>query len=153
MSAASLGSFCESEVLVLARAVAGGLDLAAALRLVVGDVPAPQFRAVAAGLDALAVDVGDHAASPPSSALVPHMLGAGRQLALGDAVAAVLLELGFRGVRFRPAGAEGALVHLAAVVEQAGFRELRRAERAGVIAVAAADALVLECSTMPSSVW
>src|SRR5206468_5478928 len=38
---------------------------------------------------------------------------------------------------------EGALVHLAAVIEGAGGRELRGAERAGVEAVAAADAHVL----------
>src|SRR5689334_21972059 len=56
---------------------------------------------------------------------------------------AVLLELGFAAVGFRTAGAERALVHLAAQAEGARLRELRRAERAGVEAVAAADAEVL----------
>src|SRR5689334_24482082 len=53
---------------------------------------------------------------------------------------AVLLELGLAAVGFRAAGAERALVHLAAQAEGARLRELRRAERAGVEAVAAADA-------------
>src|SRR6185369_7719528 len=44
---------------------------------------------------------------------------------------------------FRAAGAIGALVHLAARTEVADLRILRRAERAGVEAVAAADAQVL----------
>jgi hypothetical protein len=49
-----------------------------------------------------------------------------------------------RGVGLlRAAGAEGALVHLAAGAEVARLRELRRAEGAGVEAVAAADAEVL----------
>src|SRR4029077_16922534 len=69
--------------------------------------------------------------------------GARRQLALGQAVAAVLLELRLAAVGFRAAGAEGALVHLAAQAERTGLRELRRTERAGVEAVAAADAQVL----------
>src|SRR5207302_2082195 len=61
----------------------------------------------------------------------------------GQAVAAVFPELGLAAVGLGPAGAEGALVHLAAQAEGAGLRELRRAERAGVEAVAAADAQVL----------
>ena len=47
------------------------------------------------------------------------------------------------GVGLGAAGAERALVHLAAHAEGARLRELRRAERAGVEAVAAADAKVL----------
>ena len=46
-------------------------------------------------------------------------LGAGRQLALGKPVAAVLLELGLAAVGLGAAGAEGALVHLAAQAERA----------------------------------
>src|SRR5690606_8606818 len=57
--------------------------------------------------------------------------------------AAVFDELFGRAIPFRPARAEGALVHLAAMVEGAGFRELGGTERAGQITVAAAYALVL----------
>ena len=46
-------------------------------------------------------------------------------------------------VRLRPAGAIGALVHLAAGAEIADARILGRAERAGVEAVAATDAGIL----------
>src|SRR6202008_1316311 len=46
-------------------------------------------------------------------------------------------------VGLRAAGAEGALVHLAARTEVADLRILRRAERTRVEAVAAADAEVL----------
>src|SRR5581483_739693 len=65
------------------------------------------------------------------------------QLAFGETVAPVLLELGFGAVGLRSAGAEGALVHLAAQTEGARLRELRRAERAGVEAIAASDAQIL----------
>src|SRR5262249_1799132 len=70
-------------------------------------------------------------------------LGAQRQLAVGQAVRPVLLVLGHAVVRLRSAGAVGALVHLAARAEVADARILRRAERAGVEAVAAADAEIL----------
>src|SRR5262249_33232746 len=70
-------------------------------------------------------------------------LGADRELAFGEAIATVFLELGLGAVGLRTAGAERALVHLAAHAERAGLRELRRAERACVEAVAAADAEVL----------
>src|SRR6185503_17908367 len=52
-------------------------------------------------------------------------------------------RLGRREIGLGPAGAERALVHLAAQAESAVLRELRRAERAGVEAVAAAYAEVL----------
>src|SRR5690606_33722410 len=58
-------------------------------------------------------------------------------------VAPVLLPLRLAAVLLRAAGTEGALVHLAAQAEGAVGRELRRAERTGVRAVAAADAGVL----------
>ena len=70
-------------------------------------------------------------------------LGAQRQLAFGEPVGAVLDEFGLGVVRLRAAGAEGALVHLAARSEVADPRILRRAERARVEAIAAADAEVL----------
>src|SRR6267143_5730433 len=70
-------------------------------------------------------------------------LGARRELALREAVRAVLRELLFRVVLLRSARAEGALVHLAAHAKGSGLRILRRAERAGVEAIAAADAQVL----------
>src|SRR6185312_7186754 len=56
---------------------------------------------------------------------------------------AVLLELGSGAIGLGSAGTERALVHLAAHTERAGLRELRRAERARVEAVAAADAQIL----------
>src|SRR3546814_12539701 len=55
-------------------------------------------------------------------------LRAERQLALGQAVAAVLLELGVRVVFLGTASTEGALVHLAAAAEVARLRILRRSE-------------------------
>src|SRR5450830_29588 len=130
-------------LLVLARQVTPHLAVAAALGTAVGDLPAPQLGAVAARLDALAVDPRHRVGVAGQQRLGAAHLGAGRQLAFGDAVAAVLLEFRFRRVGLGPAGTEGALVHLAAVVEQARLGELRRAELTGVVAVAAADALVL----------
>ena len=53
---------------------------------------------------------------------------------------AIDAEFGLGVVGLRAAGAVGALVHLAARAEIADARILRRAERAGVEAVAAADA-------------
>src|SRR5207247_7393603 len=109
----------------------------------VGRAPAPHFGALAAAHHAIAIDVGDHVAVAAQERLGRAHLGAGRQLAFGEAVAAVLLELGLAAVGLGAAGAEGALVHLAAQAEVAVGRKLRRAERAGVAAVAAADADVL----------
>ena len=105
--------------------------------------PAPDLGTLAAPRHALAVDVGNHVAVAAEQRLGRAHLGAGRQLALGEPVAAVLLELRFAAVRLGPARAEGALVHLAAHAEGARLRELRCAERAGVEAIAAADAQVL----------
>src|SRR5262249_31375368 len=70
-------------------------------------------------------------------------LGAQRQLALGEAVRAVFLVLDRAVIGLRPARAIGALVHLAARSEVADAWILRRPERAGVEAIAAADAQVL----------
>src|SRR4051812_10417220 len=104
--------------------------------------PPPSARAEAARDDALAIDRGHDIPVARQQRLGGAHLGAQRQLALGQAVAAVLLELHFL-VLLRPAGAEGALVHLAARAEIGGLRILRRSERAGVEAIAAADAQIL----------
>src|SRR5262249_12610520 len=66
-----------------------------------------------------------------------------RQLALDQPVGAVLGVVLGRVLGVRAAGAVGALVHLAARAEVSDARILRRAQRAGVEAVAAADAQVL----------
>src|SRR5438309_6354226 len=105
--------------------------------------PAVELHAAAARRGARAHDVGEYIAVAGEERLGRAHLGAERQLAFGQPVAAVLLELGLAHVLLRTAGAEGALVHLAAHAEGAGLRELRRAEGAGVKAVAAADAHVL----------
>jgi len=63
--------------------------------------------------DPLAVDVGQHVAIAAEQRLGRAHLGADRQLALGETIAAVLLELRLGLVGLRPAGAERALVHLA----------------------------------------
>src|SRR5207302_1114236 len=70
-------------------------------------------------------------------------LGAQRQLTLRQAVGAVFRELLRRTIRFGSAGTVGALVHLSARAEVADPRVLRRAERAGIEAIAAANAEVL----------
>src|SRR5436190_10000896 len=111
--------------------------------LVVGRLPAPGAGAVAALDHALLVDLGDDVAVAGQQRLGRAHLGAQRQLALGEPVRAVLVELSLRAVCLRAAGAVGALVHLAARAEVADLGILRRAERAGVEAIAAADAEVL----------
>src|SRR6185436_11171036 len=105
--------------------------------------PTPDFAALAARSHALAVDVGQDVAFAAQERLGRAHFGADRQLAFGETVAAVLLELGFGVVGLGAAGAERALVHLAAHPEGARLRELRRAERTRVEAVAAADAEIL----------
>src|SRR5215207_3003329 len=112
-------------------------------RFAIGGLPAPGARAVAALHHPLLVDLGDDVAVAGEQRLRRAHLGAERQLALGEAVAAVFDVLGFGVVGLRPAGAIGALVHLAARAEIADPRVLRRAERAGVEAIAAADAQIL----------
>src|SRR5574340_864452 len=109
----------------------------------VGRAPAPHLGAFAPAQHALAIDVRDGVAVAAKQRLGGAHLGAGRKLAFRQAVASVLPELGLAAIGLRAAGAEGALVHLAAQAEGAGLRELRRPERAGVEAVAAADAKIL----------
>src|ERR1041384_8741027 len=87
--------------------------------------------------------MSDHAAVAAEHHLGRAHLGARWELALGQAVAAVLLEFRLAAVGFRTTRAEGALVHLAAQAEGACLRELGRAEGAGIEAVAAADAEIL----------
>src|SRR5207302_10563818 len=89
------------------------------------------------------VDLGDDLAIAGQQRLGRAHLGAQRQLAFGEPVGPVFCEFGLGAVRFRPAGAVSALVHLAARAEIPDPGILRRAERAGVEAIAAADAEVL----------
>src|SRR6056297_1362662 len=111
--------------------------------LVVGRAPTPGARAEATGHNALAIDIRDDVPVSGQKRLGRTHLGADGQLALGGPVAPVLLELCLTVVLFGTAGAEGTFVHLAARAEVASLRELRRAERARVEAIAAADAEVL----------
>src|SRR3546814_17399261 len=100
--------------------------------LLVGRAPAPGAGSEAAGDDALAIDVGYHVAVAAEQGLGRAHLRTERQLALGQTVAAVLLELGRRVLRFRPAGPEGALVHLAAAAAVARLRVLRPPARPSI---------------------
>src|SRR5499426_2362898 len=111
--------------------------------LAIGDLPAPGAGAVAALGDALLVDLRDDLAVAGQQRLGRAHLGAERQFAFGQTIGAVLLEFGQRAVCLRPARAVGAFVHLAARAEVADPGILRRAERAGVEAIAAPDAQVL----------
>src|SRR5690606_24821734 len=114
------------------------------LATAIGSLPAPGFSAAAATQHPLAENVGDDTGVAGEQRLGRAHLGAKRQLALGEAVGAVLLVFGLRAGFLGAAGAEGALVHLAARAERRGaVGELRRTEGAGEEAVAAADALVL----------
>src|SRR5690606_2723950 len=97
----------------------------------------------AASDDAFAEDARNAVAITGQQGLGRAHLRAERELALGQAVTAVLRELGLGAILFRTAGAEGALVHLAAATEVAGLRELRCPKGTGVEAVAATDAEVL----------
>src|SRR5262245_9006761 len=112
-------------------------------RLPVGGLPAPGTRAVATLDHAFLVDLRNDLAVAGQQRFRRAHFGAERQLALGEAVAAVLREFFLGAVSFGAAGAIGAFVHLAARAEVANLGILRRAERAGVEAIAAADAQVL----------
>src|SRR3989442_10612488 len=113
-------------------------DLFAVRRL-----PAPRAGTVAALQHPFLVDLGDDLAVAGEQRFGRAHLGAQRQLAFGEAVGAVFVELLHRIVWLGSAGAIGAFVHLAAGAEIADARILRRPERAGVEAIAAADAQVL----------
>src|SRR6201991_1267547 len=112
-------------------------------RLPIGRLPAPGAGTVAALGHPLLVDLRDDLAVAGEQRFGRAHLGAERQLAFGQTIGAVLFVPRLAAVGLRAAGAEGALVHLAARAEVADLRILRRAERTGVEAIAAADAEVL----------
>src|SRR5436190_10922567 len=109
--------------------------------LVVGGQPAPGSGTIPALDHALLVDLRDDLAVACEQRLGGAHLRAQRQLALQHAVGAVLVIFLDAAGNLRPAaaGAIGALVHLAARAEVAELGILRRAERAGVKAITAAD--------------
>src|SRR5260221_8425179 len=113
--------------------------------LAIGGRPAPGAGAVAALDHALLVDLGDDLAVTRKQRFGRAHFRAQRQLALEHAVGAVFAVFLDAAGDFRPAaaGAIGALIHLAARAEVADLGILRRAERAGVEAIAAADAQIL----------
>src|SRR5260370_381472 len=94
--------------------------------------PAPCAGAVAALHHPFLVDLGDDLAVAGQQRFGRAHLRAHRQLALGETIGAVFVVFLRRVVGLGPAGAIGALVHLAAGAEIAYARVLRRAERAGV---------------------
>src|SRR5690606_33928164 len=91
--------------------------------------PSPELRALAPNHHALPIDVRQLLAVAAEQRLRRAHLGAHRKLPFGKTVASVPLELLGRSVGLGPAGAERALVHLAAQAEGTRLRELRRAER------------------------
>src|SRR5712692_8993516 len=112
-------------------------------RLAISRFPAPGAGAIASLDDPLLVDLRDDLAVAGQQRLGRAHLRAKRQFAFGQAIGAVFLELLLGAVGFRPARAIRALVHLAARAEIADLWILRRAEWAGVKAIAAADAEIL----------
>src|SRR4051812_21478506 len=92
----------------------------------VGRLPAPGARTIAALHHALLVDRGDDVAIACEERLGGAHFRAERQLAFGKTVAAIFLVFDGREIFFRAAGAIGALVHLAARTEVADLRILRR---------------------------
>src|SRR6478609_1290467 len=109
-------------------------------RLAIGGLPSPGTGAVASLRHPFLVDLGNDVAIAGEQRLGRAHLGAQWQLAFGQPVGAVLLELFLAAVGIGAAGAERALVHLAARPEVTDLRILRRTERASVEAVAAPDA-------------
>src|SRR5262249_28255609 len=99
--------------------------------------------AVTARDDALLVDLSDDLTVAGQERLGRAHLSAQRQLSLGQSIGAVFLELHLRIVGLGATGAKGALVHLAARAEVADSWVLWGTKRAGVEAIAAADAEVL----------
>src|SRR5437868_10839554 len=88
---------------------ASGLD-----GLAIGGLPSPGARAVTASGHPLLVDLGDDFAVAREQRFGRTHFGTKRQLALGEPVRAILLVFFLAAVDLRPAGAERALVHLAA---------------------------------------
>src|SRR5438876_9645499 len=85
--------------------------------LAIRHLPAPGAGAIAALGDALLVDLRDDLAVAGQERLGRAHLGAQRELPFGEAVGAVFLIFGHAAVGLRSAGAERALVHLAARAE------------------------------------
>src|SRR5688500_10652136 len=83
-------------------------------RFLVGRLPAPSARAVARLAHALLVGLRDDLGVTGEQRLGRAQFRARRALALGQTVGAVSDDLGLAVVGLRAAGAEGALVHLAA---------------------------------------
>src|SRR5574338_778766 len=83
-------------------------------RFAIGGLPSPGAGAVAALRHPLLVDLGNDIAVAGEQRFCRAHLGTQRQLAFGQPVGAVLLELLLAEVGVGPAGAERALVHLAA---------------------------------------
>src|SRR6266478_4559342 len=111
--------------------------------LAVGRLPPPGTGAVAALRHPFLVDLRDDLPVAGEQRFGRAHLGTQRQLALDEPVGAVLGVIVGGILRVRTTRAVGALVHLAARTEIADLRILRRAERAGIEAVAAADAQIL----------
>src|SRR5271166_820221 len=111
-------------------------------RLAISGFPAPRARAVAALGDPLLVDLRYDLAVAGKQRLGRAHLRTQRQLAFRQAIGAVFLELVPGAVGFRPAGAIRAFVHFSARAEITNLGVLRRAEWAGVEAIAAANAEV-----------
>src|SRR5438552_17449439 len=111
--------------------------------LAVGCLPTPGSRAVAALGHPLLVDLGNDLAIAGKQRFGRAHFGAERQLALGEAVRAILLVLFLAAVGLGAAGAVSAFIHLAARAEIPDLGILRGTERTGVEAIAAADAQVL----------
>src|SRR5689334_6847086 len=109
-------------------------------RFAVGGLPSPCAGTVAAPRHTFLVDLGNDVAVAREQRLGRAHLGAQGQLAFGQPVGTVFLELFLAAVGVRAAGTEGALVHLATRPEVTDLRILRRAEWASVEAVTAPDA-------------
>src|SRR6201991_4087464 len=125
---------------VVARNVREASDINA---LVIGRLPAPCARTIAALYHALLVDFGNDGAIAGKQRLGRAHLGANRQFALDKTIGAILGVFCRRIVVFRSTCAVSALVHLAARAEVSDLRILGCTERTGVEAISAADAEVL----------
>src|ERR1035437_9370017 len=85
----------------------------------ISGAPTPDFSALATLEYAVAHDVSHHIAVTGKQRFGRAHFGADRQLAFGQTVATVFLELGLTAIGFRATGTEGAFVHLAAHTKHA----------------------------------
>src|SRR5664279_1467020 len=106
----------------------------------IGRLPAPCTGAVAALGHPLLVDLGNHVAIAGKQRLGRAHFGAQGQLTFGEPVSTVFRVFFLAAVGFGSAGAERALVHLAARTEVADLGILRRAKWASIEAIATTDA-------------